>query len=61
MIDISTAVIRFGSICALTGAVIKFLFSPPKNWDYENCKPEEIEGITDYDEVRKEHPHIWMD
>ncbi len=61
MIDIFSAVIGLGSICALTGAILKILLSPPKNWEYENWELEEIEGITDYDELRKENPHIWMD
>jgi hypothetical protein len=61
VIDIFTALIGVGSICALTGAVIKILLAPPKVWDEDDYYPDQGEQSLDYNELRKQNLHIWMD
>ncbi len=59
MIDIFTAFLGIISILALAGATFKILTKQPKVWD-EEWSPEDIEMFENYDELRKEKPHIWM-
>jgi hypothetical protein len=59
--DIFTAIISIGSLCALLGTICKTLLAPPKVWDEIDCSMEELESAPDYDELRKENPHIWID
>ena len=62
MVDIFTALIGVGSVCALTGAVIKIFLRPPKQWDEgDDGAPGDTEAIIDYHELRMKNPHIWMD
>jgi hypothetical protein len=59
--DIFTALISIVSLCALLGAVAKITLHPSKVWDEEDWILEEIEEFSDYNEIRKENPHIWME
>ncbi len=61
MVDIFTALLGVISVFALFGAVAKVIFSPTKVWYEEDWTYEEIEGFSDYNEIRKANPHIWMD
>jgi len=61
MFDIFTALIGIGSICALLGSITRMLLAPPKVWDEDDCTLEEIEAAPDYNELRKQKPHIWID
>ncbi len=61
MIDIFTALLAVVSICALFGVVTRIILTPPKVWDEDNRMPGEIEELSDYAEIRKANPHIWMD
>ncbi len=61
VIDIFTALFAVVSICALFGVVTRIILTPPKVWDEDNRMPGEIEELSDYAEIRKANPHIWMD
>jgi hypothetical protein len=62
VVDIFTALIGIGSICALTEAVIKILLTPTNVWEEdEDGLTDKLEAVTDYNEVRKTNPHIWKD
>ena len=61
MFDIFTALIGVVSICALLGSITRILLTPPKDWGEDGCAPEEIEASPDYNELRKQKPHIWID
>jgi hypothetical protein len=45
----------------VVGAVTNTVLAQPKVWDPDDWAPEELEEINDYDEMRKENPHIWID
>ncbi len=57
MLDIFTALIGVGAICAIARMLIK----PRKVWDEYDWAVEEMEVPVDYNELRKQKPHIWMD
>jgi hypothetical protein len=59
VVDVFTALLGIISVCALAGAVLKILTQQPKVWD-EDWFPEELETFENYDELRKDNPHIWM-
>ncbi len=61
MVDIFAASLGIISVFTLLGAVTRIILRPPKIWDQEDWVSGEIEGISDYDELRKENPHVWMD
>ena len=61
MFDIFTALLAIGSLCAPLGSITKTLLAAPKVWDEDDRTLEEIEASTDYNELRKEKPHIWID
>ncbi len=61
MVDIFTALLGVIWVCVLASAICKILVSPPKIWDDDNWGPAEIETSVNYDELRKERPHIWME
>jgi len=58
--DIFTALIGIGSLCALLGTICKVLLAPPKVWNEDEYSMEELEAAPDYNELRKENPHIWI-
>jgi hypothetical protein len=42
-------------------AVSKVILSPTKVWDKEDVWTyDEIEELSDYIEIRKQNPHIWI-
>lgn len=61
MVDIFTALLGIASTCALLGAVTKIILRRPKIWDEENRLHQEIEELSDFNEIRQRNPHIWMD
>ncbi len=61
MVDIFTALLGIVSVCALFGAVTKIILRPPKVWEEEDWMCEELEDFSDYNEIRKGNPHIWME
>lgn len=61
MIDIFTLLLGVASICVLAGAVTKIMLRPPKVWDEEDWISVEIEEGSDFEEIRKNKPHIWSD
>jgi hypothetical protein len=61
VVDIFTLLLAILSICAVAGAAIKIMLTPPKVWDEVDWIPMEIEDEDDYEESGKNKPHIWMD
>lgn len=61
MIDIFTLLLGALSISLLAGAVAKIMLSPPKVWDEGDWMSVEIEEGVDFEEVRRNNPHIWID
>jgi hypothetical protein len=62
MIDIFTLLLGLVSIGVLAGAAAKVFLSPPKVWeDDEEWMSVEIEEDSDYEEIRKNKAHIWID
>lgn len=60
VVDIFTALLGITSVFILVRAVTKIIIRQPKVWD-ENWTYEEIEELSDYNEIRKHNPHIWME
>lgn len=60
MFDIFTALLGIISFCALVSAVAKIILRPRKEWEVGDWLSEELEEQTDYKELRKENPHIWI-
>ena len=61
VVDIFTALLGIVSVCALFGVVTKIILRPPKVWEEEEWMCEEPEDCSDYKEIRKGNPHIWME
>lgn len=61
MFDTFTALLGCLAIGALFGTIVRIIFRPPKVWDEDDWLPEQIEADADYNEIRRENPHIWMD
>lgn len=61
MVDIFTVLLGIISICALLGAVTKIMLKQPKVCDGKDWSVEEIEEFSDYKEIRKGNPHIWIE
>ncbi len=61
MSNIFTAVLGVGVVCALLRTITRMLLSPPKVWDDDDFVFEEIEASVNYNELRKQNPHIWID
>ena len=60
VVDVFTALLGVFSICALAGAILKIFTKRPKAWD-DDWFSGEIETPENYNELRKENPHIWLD
>jgi hypothetical protein len=61
VIDIFTALLGIASLCVMFRAVTKVILHPPKVWDEEEVwTNDEMEELSDYNEVRKQNPHIWI-
>jgi hypothetical protein len=61
VVDIFTALLGILSICAAAGTICKILLREPKVWDDEDWFLEDTEAAVNYDSLRKEKPHIWID
>ncbi len=62
MFDIFSALLGIGAVCTLLGTITKMLLTAPKVWDEDNYTFKEIEEApVDYNELRKQDPHIWID
>ena len=64
VINIFTALLGIISFCALAGtAISRILFRSPKVWNEENEEwlSEQTDEYANYEELRKEKPHIWID
>lgn len=61
MVDIFTALLGLVLVSALFGIVTKVILRQSKVWDEEAWTLEEIEEPSDYDEIRKVNPHIWIE
>jgi hypothetical protein len=60
VIDIFSALLGIASICVMFRAVSNVIFRPAKIWDEEDRIPEEIEELIDFDKIRHQNPHIWI-
>jgi hypothetical protein len=49
------------SVCAAAGVACRMFTRELKLWDYEDWFPEEVEGVVNYNAMRKEKPHIWIE
>lgn len=61
MVDIFTVLLGVVSLCVLAGAISRIVFRQPKVWDEDDYFREEIEAGINYDKLRKENPHIWIE
>ena len=61
VLNIFTTVLGVGIVCALLGTITKMFLAPPKVWDDNDFEFEEIEASVNYNELRKQNPHIWID
>ena len=61
MVDIFSLLLGTVAVFVVVGAITKTILAQPKVWDPDDWTPEELEGNNDYDEMRKENPHIWID
>jgi len=59
--DIFSTLLGIGAVCALLGTITKMFLAPPNVWDDDNFEFEEIEASVNYNELRKQNPHIWID
>jgi hypothetical protein len=61
VIDIFSALLGIASIFVMFRAVTKVIIRPPKVWDEEEVwTNDEMEELSDYNEIRKQNPHIWI-
>jgi hypothetical protein len=58
MIDIFSLLLGTVAVFVVGVTITKTVFAPPKVWDPHEWMLEEIEEGKDYDEIRKENPHI---
>jgi hypothetical protein len=62
VIDIFSALLGITSLYVMFRAVAKIILSQPKVWDEgEHWIQEEIEELSDFNEIRNQNPHIWME
>ncbi len=60
MVDIFSLLLGTVAVFVVVGAITKTILAQPKVWDPDDWAPEELEENNDYDEMRKENPHIWI-
>jgi hypothetical protein len=60
MVNIFSLLLGVIAVFVVVGAITKTMRAPPKVWDPDDWAPEELEE-NNYDEMRKENPHIWID
>lgn len=67
MIDIFSLLLSIIVFFGVVGVIRKTILAPPKVWIEDNWMlpedPKELKELKDsnYDEMRKENPHIWID
>ncbi len=63
MVDIFSLLLGVIAVFVVVGAITKTILAQPKVWDPDDWAPEELEGLEEnnYDEMRKENSHIWID
>lgn len=63
MVDIFSLLLGISAVFVVVGAITKTILAQPKVWDPDDWVPKELEGLEEnnYDEMRKENPHIWID
>lgn len=61
MVDIFSLLLGTVAVFVVVGAITKTILAQPKVWDPDDWAPEELEDNNDYDEMRKENSHIWID
>jgi len=63
VVDIFSLLLGTVAVFVVVGVITKTILAPPKVWDPDDWAPEELEGLEEnnYDEMRKENPHIWID
>ncbi len=61
MVDIFSLLLGTVAVFVVVGAITKTILAQPKVWDPDDWAPEELEENNDYDEMRKENSHIWID
>ncbi len=60
MVNTFSLLLGIFAVFVVVGAITKTMLTPPKVWDPDDWAPEELEENNDYDEMRKENPHIWI-
>jgi len=60
VIDIFSLLLGIIAVFVVVGAITKTMSAPPKVWDPSEWILEEMEESNDYDEMRKENSHIWI-
>ncbi len=60
MVDIFSLLLGTVAVFVVVGAITKTILAQPKVGDPDDWAPEELEENNDYDEMRKENPHIWI-
>ncbi len=63
MVDIFSLLLGTVAVFVVVGAITKTVLAQPKVGDPDDWAPEELEGLEEnnYDEMRKENSHIWID
>jgi len=61
VVDIFSLLLGTVAVFVVVGAITKTILAQPKVWDPDDWAPEELEENNDYDEMRKENSHIWID
>ena len=61
MVDIFSLLLGISAVFVVVGAITNTVLAQPKVWDSDDWAPEELEENNDYDEMRKENSHIWID
>jgi hypothetical protein len=61
VVDIFSLLLGINAAFVVVGAITKTILAQPKVWDPDDWAPEELEENNDYDEMRKENSHIWID
>jgi hypothetical protein len=62
VIDIFSALLAIASLYVMFRAVSRTILPQPKVWDEaEDWILEESEQLSDFNEIRKQNSHIWME
>ncbi len=60
MVDIFSLLLGTVAVFVVVGAITNTVLAQPKVWDPDDWTSEELEE-NNYDEMRKENLHIWID